>query len=116
MTSETSVKSARRPYVRPMQGWWKHNDSPSASQRSWFADGRIGVSDSRNPEYGDDLLPPPPRKVKHMATLFLPVRSDGKRDHTRKPSISMGNLTSSAASFPEFKLLLLTGETEENWT
>jgi fumarate reductase subunit C len=25
MTSETSVKSARRPYVRPMQGWWKHN-------------------------------------------------------------------------------------------
>jgi fumarate reductase subunit C len=25
MKSETSVKSARRPYVRPMQGWWKHN-------------------------------------------------------------------------------------------
>ena len=25
MTSETSVKSARRPYVRPMRGWWKHN-------------------------------------------------------------------------------------------
>ena len=25
MTSETSVKAARRPYVRPMRGWWKHN-------------------------------------------------------------------------------------------
>ena len=25
MTTETSVKSVRRPYVRPMQGWWKHN-------------------------------------------------------------------------------------------
>ena len=25
MKSETSVKSVRRPYVRPMQGWWKGN-------------------------------------------------------------------------------------------
>jgi fumarate reductase subunit C len=25
MTSETSVKSVRRPYVRPMPGWWRHN-------------------------------------------------------------------------------------------
>ena len=25
MTSETPVKSVRRPYVRPMPGWWKHN-------------------------------------------------------------------------------------------
>jgi fumarate reductase subunit C len=25
MKSQTDVKSVRRPYVRPMQGWWKHN-------------------------------------------------------------------------------------------
>jgi fumarate reductase subunit C len=25
MKSETSVKSVRRPYVRPMRGWWKGN-------------------------------------------------------------------------------------------
>ena len=25
MKSETSVKSVRGPYVRPMKGWWKGN-------------------------------------------------------------------------------------------
>ena len=25
MKSQTDVKSVRRPYVRPMEGWWKHN-------------------------------------------------------------------------------------------
>ena len=25
MKSQSEVKSVRRPYVRPMQGWWKHN-------------------------------------------------------------------------------------------
>lgn len=25
MKSQSDVKSVRRPYVRPMEGWWKHN-------------------------------------------------------------------------------------------
>lgn len=77
--------------------------SEEGSHKSWAVDAR-------------DLMPPPPRKVKHMATLCIPWdRISDKRDGKRKPSIELGDITSCGEDNKEWKYVLLTGETEEPW-
>jgi len=62
-----------------------------------------------------DLLPPPPRKVKSMATLCIPMR-DGKRDIHRVTEVLLGDCTENGGYNKEWKYVLLTGEYEEPWS
>lgn len=61
------------------------------------------------------LLPPAPPKVRHMATLCIPILSNGRRDASRAPTIELGNITSAGEHNKQWRYVLLTGESEEPW-